>query len=189
MENVDKNLSWAWLESGTLTSEVESYLTAIEEQEIYTKDRRKRNQNVTDGKYRMCKRDNETIQHILGCCPTISPNLYLKARHDPVAKIIYDEILQTNNIINSEKQPLTVISSDDCEVWWDMKIPMASGVKHNKPDIVVWKKQEKICQIIDISVPLDQNINTKFQEKRNNYIPLASEMQRIYRDYKLLNYI
>ena len=57
-------------------------------------------------------------------------------------------------------------------------------VKHNTPDIVVWKKQEKIRQIIDISVPLDQNINTKFQEKINNYILLASEMQRMYRDYK-----
>ena len=48
LENVDKKLSWARLELGTLTSDVESYLTAIQEQEIYTKDRRKRNENKTD---------------------------------------------------------------------------------------------------------------------------------------------
>lgn len=190
VENIDKKLSWAWLESGTLTSDVESYLTTIQEQEIYTKDRRKRNEkdtkkkNMLDDKCRMCKKDNETIQHILGCCPIISPNLYLNARHNPVAKVIYDEILQANNIENKEKQPIRVISSDDCDVWWDMKITMPSGVEHNKPDIVVWKKKEKLCQVIDISVPLDKNIDKKFQEKRNNYIPLISEMQRIYRDYK-----
>ena len=82
------------------------------------------------------------------------------------------------------KEPLRVIQGDNAEIWWDLKRKMPRGVKHIKPDIVVWDKINKLCQIIDISVPLDINIISKCQEKMDNYVPLAAELQRIYTDYR-----
>ena len=46
--------------------------------------------------------------------------------------------------------------NQDIEIWWDTLIktvptvPTAPTVSHNKPDIVVWKKNENKCFIIDI---------------------------------------
>ena len=69
-------------------------------------------------------------------------------------------------------------------MWWDEKIKVPNGVKHNKPDIILWDKKQKLCKIIDISAPLDVNIEKKYQEKINNYIHLVSELQRTYREYR-----
>ena len=45
-------------------------------------------------------------------------------------------------------------------------------------------RQTKECKIADFSVPLDQNVSMKETEKVNNYMPLISELQQLYRGYK-----
>ena len=37
--------------------------------------------------------ENETIHHIIACCPKLSASLYLPVRHNKVAKVIYDAII------------------------------------------------------------------------------------------------
>ena len=108
-------------------------------------------------------------------CPSISANLYLNARHNPVAEIIYFEILKAKDIVINSKKPLNVLAHKQYEVWWDQKISTAVPVAHNKPDIVIWDTSNKTCQIIDISIPLDMNIVNKGKEKRNHYMGLVTE--------------
>ena len=48
-----------------------------------------------------------------------------------------------------------------------MKIKTLSAVQH-KPDIVMWRKEDKQCFIIDISVGLDENVTKTFVQKRDN---------------------
>ena len=72
----------------------------------------------------------------------------------------------------------------DKELWWDKKIELPDKVKHNKPDLVIWNRKTKECKIIGFSTPLDQNVSMKETEKVNNYMPLVSELQQLYRGFK-----
>ena len=96
---------------------------------------------------------------------------------------MYRELLHVHDIKLDVKEPLRVTQGVNAEIWWDMKVKMPRGVKHTKPDILVWDKSNNVCQIIDISVPLNVNIAKKCQEKMDSYVPLAAELQRIYKDY------
>ena len=68
-------------------------------------------------------------------------------------------------------------------IWWDQKVKIPGTLKHDKPDIVLWRKNEKKCYIIDIVVGLDANVNKNVQLKHDNYFQLCTELKRIYRDY------
>ena len=188
--DIDINQTWKWLQSSTLTSQVEGYIITLQDQEINTREARKRHEkdlnkkNLINSKCRLCKNSEENLQHILGVCPSISTNLYLNARHNPVAEIIYFEILKAKDIVLNSTKPLNVLAHKQYEVWWDQKISTAVPVAHNKPDIVIWDTSNKTCQIIDISIPLDMNIVNKGKEKRNHYMGLVTELQRVYRSYK-----
>ena len=63
---------------------------------------------------------------------------------------------------------------------WNKTVPT---VPNNKPDIVVWKKNENKCFIIDICVPLDQNIHKQEKMKIDNYTLLTIGLYRLYPNY------
>lgn len=50
-------------------------------------------------------------------------------------------------------------------------------MKHNKPDVVVVNKEEKMVTIIDFAVPLDHNVAKKQLEKIEKYHPLAQDFR------------
>jgi len=190
-QSIDYAKTWGRLKSGTLTSDVESYICSLQEQEVNTREAQKRHekdilkkQNMNSS-CRMCKNREENLQHILGVCPAISTNLYLNSRHNPVAETVYFEFLKRIGKNDQYlKRPVNILLHDEYEIWWDQKVSTPNRIPHNKPDIIIWNNKLKYCQIIDISVPLDFNIEKKNVEKRDNYMALVSELQRVYRDYK-----
>ena len=50
-------------------------------------------------------------------------------------------------------------------MWWDTKIKTLTKLEHNRPDIVLWKPNERKCYVIDISVGLDVNVSKNHQAK------------------------
>ena len=56
-------------------------------------------------------------------------------------------------------------------------------VKHNKPDLVVWRKRKKTCFVIDVCVPLDQNIQKNEKLRQDRYVALTVGLKRIYPEY------
>ena len=54
-------------------------------------------------------------------------------------------------------------------------------VHHNKPDILIIDRQNKIADIIDISVPNDENIRKAYAEKLRKYQDLAIELKDLYK--------
>ena len=50
--------------------------------------------------------------------------------------------------------------------------------------MITWDKQKLQCKVIDFSIPLDNNVPMKETEKINNYIPVTSELQQMYRNYE-----
>ena len=93
-QEIDQRATSEWINTG-LSSHLKGYAAALQEQEIATRatiKRRTKDQTVPT-KCRLCKNQNEDIFHVIGSCPELSANLYTNARHDPVAKIIYNETI------------------------------------------------------------------------------------------------
>ena len=60
------------------------------------------------------------------------------------------------------------------EIWYDMEIQMRPKVDKNRPDIVIWEKAGKKCTLVEITVPLDNNLQKAHKEKETKYINLIS---------------
>ena len=73
---------------------------SIQEQELDTKETRKRREKNQEKKNRMhircrmCNENDETVYHLICSCPKLAPTLYLEARHNQIARILYQEIMK-----------------------------------------------------------------------------------------------
>ena len=106
--------------------------------------------------------------------------MYLPIRHNKVANVIYQNIEGERNEHRSTKENYY---DDKIEMWWDTKIKTLTKLEHNRPDIVLWKRNERKCFVIDISVGLDVNVSRNHQAKIDNYLPLLAELKRLYPEY------
>ena len=104
--------------------------------------------------------------------------------HNQVARILYQEIIQSENVIH---KPPPVTKKNNFEIWCDKSITTVTRVEKNRPDIIIiWDTTGKICKIVDVGVPLDTNLEKVYQEKKSKYIPLIGQMQQIYKEYKFM---
>ena len=183
LKGMDNNLTSQWLTKSNITSHVEGYVCAIQEEEINTRELQKRRSrenenNVVQLKCRVCHVENESIQHLLACCPRLSITMYLPVRHNAVAKVIYRMLTKL-----TDKATKEVYKNDEFEIWRDTKVSTKPTVKHNKPDMLLWRYQEKKVFIINIVVGLDTNCDKDYASKLDNYLPLSVEMKRLYTTY------
>ena len=106
--------------------------------------------------------------------------MYLKSRHNQVAKIIFQERMNVEKLID----PPEVTKTADNGMWRDKKVRRVTKIKHNRPDMIYWDKKHKQCEIIEISVPLDNNMQQEYKLKQGKYIELISKLQKMYHGYK-----
>ena len=186
LSGYDKVLSNLWFTDKYMSSHVEGFICAMQEQEIRTRqlDRQRNIGDVeTNGKCRHCNITEESIFHLLSSCGKLSASLYLPLRHNEVAKIIYNELISNHDDTSYINKPEPIYVTKDIEIWWDKKIRVCPPVEHCKTDIVVWNLKHKLCTIIDVCVPLDVNVEREENTKRDRYLVLASRLQRLYREY------
>ena len=159
-EFVDKKRTNGWLNL-KLTAHVEGYIAAVQEQELNTKETQKRREKdiqkkqAMNVKCRVCGEKSESVYHLVGSCSTLAPSLYLKVRHNQIAKILYQEITKNEHVVLN---PPEVTVKGDMEIWYDMEIQTTPKVHKNRPDYVIWEKAEKKCTLVEIKVPLDNNL-------------------------------
>ena len=67
-----------------------------------------------------------------------------------------------------------------------MSIQATTKLPNNKPDTVIWNREQKACNIVEISCPTDTHISKKIEEKLNNYGPLVRNMQMMYPEYQFM---
>ena len=130
---------------------------------------------------RVCGEKGESVYHLICNCSILAPTLYLTVRHNQVARILYQEIVQNERLIY--KLP-KVTKVRELEISWDNEIYTISKVDHNRPDMVIWDSTSKQCQIVKVTVSLDTNLPKACKDKKQKYIPLVSQMQQMYREYK-----
>ena len=77
---------WAWLQNGDLKREIESLIVAAQIQSIRTNLVKARiDKSQGDSLYRMCRKVDESIDHIVrGCCKLVHKEY--KRRHDNLEK-------------------------------------------------------------------------------------------------------
>ena len=159
-EFIDMKATNKWLDL-RLTSHLEGYTVVIMEQEINTKETMKRKGKDLDKKHhmetkcRICSRSEKSVFHIVCSCPILAPTLYLHVRHNQVARILYQEVLQNERL---EFSPPEVTTKNQLEVWWDQEIKTTRKVKQNRPDMTIWNNEDMTCKIVEVTCPLDKNL-------------------------------
>ena len=91
-----------------------------------------------DSLCRVCGKAQENIFHIIGACPVLAPTLYLKSRHNQMAKIIYQEKMNLDKLIDLPE----VTKTADAKMWWDKKVRTVTKIEHNRPDMIYWDKKQ-----------------------------------------------
>ena len=69
-----------------------------------------------------------------------------------------------------------MLENERYKIWWDFFIQTVKIIEHRRPYFVCIDKIAKICLIINIVTPGDQNIIDKEQEKIDKYQDLRREL-------------
>ena len=177
-----------WLATQGIISYVEGFIFARQEQEINTRALKAKREKADDpefnNKCRFCNTKTEDIFHLLCSCDYLAASMYLPMRHDEVARVVYNAIIQHHFKNHSYVYPQSAWKQANIEIWWDTRISTTPKVKHNRPDIVIWDNEKKTCVIADICVPLDSNVHVQEKTKVDTYAPLIVGLLRLYPQYK-----
>jgi hypothetical protein len=63
---------------------------------------------------------------------------------------------------------------------WNQGVQTDREVLENRPDIIIKNKKDKICLLIDVTIPSDRNVIQKESEKKLKYKHLSIEIQRMW---------
>ena len=70
--------------------------------------------------------------------------------------------------------------NEKATILWDSPIITDRHIPCNKPDVVIQEKKSDRCQIIDVTIPSDYNIQKNATEKMSKYVDLQIECQRLW---------
>ena len=89
--NVDNKATNQWL-GLNMSSHIEGYIMAQQEQEINTRDslKRKELEKETRNEQHLSIKNVEKLYHVTTGCPAVSSSLYLNICHNAIAKIILE---------------------------------------------------------------------------------------------------
>ncbi|XP_037921303.1 uncharacterized protein LOC119658108 [Hermetia illucens] len=78
-----------------------------------------------------------------------------------------------------------MLENDRAKLLWDHTIATDHSVYHNRPNLVLFLKEERASFIIDVAVLWDRNTVEKPPEKIRNYGALAGDMKQNWRLQKI----
>ena len=103
-------------------------------------------------------------------------------RHNQVAKYLHWSILRDAGIDTTERwldhKPTEITTKGKLNILWDSYISTDKKVGANKPDIIIHDEEKKECMIIDVAIPVCQNIVKKEAEKITKYRDLEIELKK-----------
>ena len=77
--------------------------------------------------------------------------------------------------------PTPVLENDTHKLLWDFNIQTDHLIPARRSDVIIInKKKKRICKIVDFAVPVDHRINLKECEKKDKYLDLARELQKLW---------
>lgn len=187
-EHISKEHTYKFLQKGQLFPETEGFILAIQDQIIPTNNYKKyimKDKTIIDDNCRKCHLSSETIEHITSACKLLASNEYTN-RHNTAAKIIHQAIALKYHLHKDAQpyytySPQTILENKDYKMYWDLTIHTDKTIRNNRPDITLQDKINKVTYLIDIAVPSDHNVLTKYREKKEKYQDLAVEVERVWK--------
>ena len=175
-----------WVAKGNMNKTTEGYLFAAQEQALPTNWlKAKILGEGGDPMCRKCHKKVETVTHLVSGCSELSQYHYRK-RHDKMGLRVYWELCKSFGIKCNDKwynESPDKVRKSECgnfEIWWDRPVETPRKLEHNRPDVVLIDNKAKSWIIIDFSVPIDQNVLNKEEEKICRYNNLASEIRKLH---------
>ena len=136
------------------------------------------NKSQGDSLCRVCRKVDESIDHIVSSCRTLAKKEY-KRKHDNLGKIVHWKLARKSNLEAGDKwyehEPESVLENEDYKILWDFSIQTDHIIEARRSDLVLVDKKERICKIIDFAVPGDSRIDEKEKDKIKNYQDLGRE--------------
>lgn len=90
-----------------------------------------------------------------------------------------------NNILHYSYHPKAAIETDAAQLYWDQLIVTDQTIVNNRPDIVVKDKGKEEVSIIDVSHPLDHNLQKTFTKKLRKYEEFSEEIRDMWQMSKI----
>ena len=180
----DVKQSFAWLKKCHLDPHTESYICGAQELAVITKFHEKHIlKNGCDDVCRVCRKDPETIFHILGACDVLAKREYF-TRHNNICKYLHFKIMQHFQFTTGENwykhEPADVVRNEYVEIIYDQVLTTSRPIGANRPDIIIKDKMSKKILIIDVACPVDTNVGKKEREKVAKYTGLRVELEKMW---------
>ena len=117
----------------------------------------------------------------------MSSRYYLPLPHDAIAKHLFQPHRKKNSpsaTFKDNRECEFVYKVNELEYWWNISTKTITKISHNKPNVVLWNHNEKLCSIIEFICPADINFSRKIDEKMNAYCLHLRILQILYTEYK-----
>ena len=138
-----------------------------------------------DSLCRMCRKVDESMDHIVSGCSKLAQKEY-KKRYDYLGRIVHWKFARKCNFEAGDKwyehEPEGVSENKDYKILWDFSIQTDHVIEARRPDLVVVDKKDRSCKIIDFAVPRDSRIEEKEKDKTEKY----QELEGSYKRYGML---
>ena len=143
---------------------------------------------------RMCKKNVESVRHILSSCEKFLPTDY-KNRHDDAFKCIFFQLLHNYGFIDnippwySKVKVKPIYENENVSIFWD--IPEYTGdmeendLNIKRPDGKLILHSERVVFVLENTVPWITNRETKLIEKETKYEGVLRNLKITYPDYKV----
>ena len=76
--------------------------------------------------------------------------------------------------------PALVLENDSHKLLWDFNIQTDHLIPARRPDLIIINKKKRTCKIVDFAVPADHRIKQKESEKKDKYLDLARELNKLW---------
>ena len=187
-ENV-KDGYFSWMEKWTCPTSVVQEFLLLFYQLLPTKTYKliRSNETVEDTRCRLCKKDQESVKHLISNCGALANSLYV-SRHDNALKCFVWPLLSFFKLSSkcptwySNDKVSPYYTNDGIEFWWD--VPEYTGRDEEsqqppRPDgkLFIDREDDKRIYLLEMTVPWTENRPEKYKYKCEKYTNILQALQ------------
>lgn len=186
-----ENESPMWLNTNITPQKMAGIMDVLEQMVETRKWKVSRGIGGEDGKCRLCKKYDETVQHLLAGCEILAGAEYLR-RHNNALMVLAVRwavergLLPDNTVwytVRWEKGQ--VLKGNGFKLCWDFEYRMRKTSSARRPDLTLEDEKERKIWIVDMSCPQEQNIEEATRTKLQKYQQLVFEIRERRSGYRV----
>uniref|UniRef100_A0A915NH76 Reverse transcriptase n=1 Tax=Meloidogyne floridensis TaxID=298350 RepID=A0A915NH76_9BILA len=182
---IDQVLSFQWLKRAKVGRTVFRNCIAAQEGALNAAELFRKGQTEADVKCRRCHAARESVQHILSGCPVYRTGLMLE-RHNNVVNSLHATFSRRFGLPRiAPNQPVpAVMENDSAKIYYDVRLftrnvratlqgddnaTRYEGLRHDRPDLVVFDKTTGKIHIVEVCVAWYDNLVNQENIKYHKY--------------------